>query len=168
MSFQIRKKAYESADLDVTSFMNLMIVLVPVLLLTMTFTQVTVLDIKLPELTGGDSQSGESQSQLEVEITKTGFNVYYPQNTLLKAIPLKTSEQGESYDYRYLSLVLQEIKSQISDKQDILILSEASIDYQSLVLTMDTVKSYQTTVVASLVEVELFPNISLGDASARK
>jgi hypothetical protein len=28
---------------------------------------------------------------------------------------------------------------------------------------MDTVKSYQTVVVASVAEVELFPQISLGD-----
>ncbi len=168
MSFQIRQKEYESAELDVTSFMNLMIVLVPVLLLTMTFTQVTVLDIKLPELTGGENSSAESQSQLEVEITDAGFNVYYPQNTLLRDIPINTTEEGQSYDYRQLSLVLQEIKSQLNEKQDILILSAPNIDYQSLVLTMDTVKSYQTTVVASLVEIELFPNISLGDASVKR
>ena len=42
------KKAKKDADLDITSFMNLMIVLVPVLLLNMVFTQTMVLDIKLP------------------------------------------------------------------------------------------------------------------------
>lgn len=168
MSFQIRNKTFEPVELDVTSFMNLMIVLVPVLLLTMTFTQVTVLDIKLPELAGGYSSSGESQPQLEVEITDAGFKVFYPQNTMLSEIPVIETEEGVSYDYGKLSLVLQEVKSQITDVQDILILSAPNTDYQSLVLTMDTVKSYKTTVVASLVEIELFPNISLGDASVKK
>jgi hypothetical protein len=63
-----------------------------------------------------------------------------------------------------LSLVLQEIKKREQDKTDVLLLSEADVDYQSLVSTMDTVRVFRTTVAASAVEVDLFPDISLGDA----
>ena len=42
------KKIREEAELNVTSFMNLMIVLVPVLLLNMVFSQLSVLDLRLP------------------------------------------------------------------------------------------------------------------------
>ena len=38
------------AELDITSFMNLMIILVPVLLMTMVFSHVTALSLKLPDL----------------------------------------------------------------------------------------------------------------------
>lgn len=164
MSSKREYQGTDEADIDVTAFMNLMIVLVPVLLLSMTFTQITVLDITLPELTGSDSVSAEAQSQLEVEINDDGFKVYYPTDVMIQDIPANQGEQGLEHNYRQLSLVLQEVKKQMQDKQDILILSSPKVEYQTLVQTMDAVKSYKTTLAASLVEVELFPNISLGDA----
>ncbi len=186
MNFKYKHKVESDADIDVTSFMNLMIVLVPVLLLSMTFTQTTVIEVKLPELTGGEFETDDPQSKLEVEISETGFRVFYPENTLIQNIPLlqasadtiaadvdATDENGEldavpkttrSYDYRQLSFVLQAIKQQVSEKRDILLRSELDIDYQYIIGTMDTLKSYRTVVVASVVEIELFPEISLDDS----
>ncbi len=186
MNFKYKHKVESDADIDVTSFMNLMIVLVPVLLLSMTFTQTTVLEVKLPELTGGEFQTDDPQSKLEVEISETGFRVFYPENTLIQDIPLlqvaedsatlssvDTDEKGELtsvpeatriYDYRQLSYVLQAIKLQVSEKRDVLLRSELDIDYQYIIGTMDTLKSYRTVVVASVVEIELFPEISLDDS----
>ena len=45
----------EAAELDVTPFMNLMIVLVPVLLLSMVFTHTTVIDLNFPS---GENAAG--------------------------------------------------------------------------------------------------------------
>ena len=164
MASKYQQRHTDDADIDVTAFMNLMIVLVPVLLLSMTFTQITVLDISLPELTGGSQVSSAEQSQLEVEINPDGFKVYYPTNTLIQEIPAGQLDAGIEHDYLRLSQVLQEVKKQLQDKTDILILSRPDVDYQTLIQTMDAAKSYQTVVAANLVEVELFPNISLGDA----
>ena len=152
------------AEVDVTSFMNLMVVLVPVLLITLTFTQVSVLDLHLPELTGGAGVSEDSQSQLVVKIHQNGFKVYYPENTLIQDVPLIEDGEETIHDYRRLSLVMQSVKEQLSDKRNILLLAEPNVDYQNLVSTMDTVKSYKAVLAASVVEVELFPEISLGDA----
>lgn len=167
MSLKREYKGTDDAEIDVTAFMNLMIVLVPVLLLSMTFTQITVMDITLPELTGGSSVSGATQSQLEVEINLDGFKLYYPTNVLIQDIPAVQGEAGLGHDYRQLSRVLQEVKGQLKDKADILLLTDPSVDYQTLIQTMDTVKSYKTVIAASLVEVELFPEISLGDAGTK-
>lgn len=164
MNFNYKYKGTDIAELDVTSFMNLMIVLVPVLLITLTFTQTAVLDIHLPELTGGVTNSQQSQSQLVVKIQNDGFRVYYPDDVLVQEVPLLETEDGVEHDYRQLSKVMQEVKSQLSDTRRILLLSEPAIGYQSLVSTMDAVRSYKTVLVASVVEVELFPEISLGDA----
>jgi len=168
MNFKFTYKGADDAELDVTSFMNLMIVLVPVLLLSMTFTQVTVLDIKLPELTGGIYNSEESQSQLEVVVSDAGFKLVYPTDVVLKEIPLitetlETGEQVQSYDYKTLSILLQAIKKQLPEKRDAVVKSQAGVSYQNLISTMQTVKSYKTVVAASVVEVELFPELSLGD-----
>ena len=164
MDFKFRPASSDAVELDVTSFMNLMIVLVPVLLITLTFTQVSVLDIHLPELTGGASVSGDSQSQLSVKIQEDGFKVYYPDDVLIQEVPLLETEEGPSLNYRQLSLVMQEVKNQLEEHRQILLLLEPDVDYQSLISTMDAVKSVRTVIVADVVEVELFPEISLGEA----
>jgi biopolymer transport protein ExbD len=161
MSFKIKRQATDEADIDVTSFMNLMIVLVPVLLMSMTFTKITVMEINLPELSGGSSANDLTQSQLEVVVRKDGMEIYFPAGTLQKKISLL---EDKTQDFTTLSLVLRSIKDKVSDKKDAVILSSKDLEYQTLIATMDTVKSYQTVVAASLAEVELFPEISLGDA----
>lgn len=164
MNLKFQYKSTDEAELEITSFMSLMIVLVPVLLLSMTFTQITVLDVKLPELTGGPAVSQTEQSQLEIRIAEDGFKVFYPENVLVKEIPLEETEEGNAYDYVQLSQVMQEVKRQLPEKRDVLVLSDPNVDYQNLVFTMDAVKSYKTVVATSVVEIELFPEISLGDA----
>ena len=169
MSFKYRYRPTDEAELDVTSFLNLMIVLVPVLLLSLTFAQITVLEIRLPELTGGSGVSPDSQTNLEVVLADEGIKVFYPNNrSLVKDIPLVTQEDGNaSYDFATLSLVMQALKKDaaLQEKREVLLLSAAEVAYQDLVSAMDAIKSYKTVVVTSPVEIELFPEISLGDAS---
>lgn len=173
MNFGYQPKRTDAAELDVTSFMNLMVVLVPVLLIMLNFAQVSVIDIQLPELTGGSAQSAEGQSQLVVKIDDEGHRVYYPEGTLIQSIPLRerTAEErdldpqggAQVHDQRQLSLVLREVKKQLDDHNSITVLSLPTTDYQTLVSTMDAVRSYETVVAASVVEIELFPRISLGE-----
>lgn len=164
MAFHIKHRQIDDAELDITSFMNLMIVLVPVLLLSLTFTQVTVHDISLPELTGGAANSTNNQSQLEVVVSQQGFEVFYPSGTSIQAIPVLDLSDGQAMDYTQLSQVMQAVKEQLTDKRDIVVRLAGDVSYQTLVGTMDAVKSYKTTLAASVVEVELFPEISLGDS----
>jgi len=165
MSFKIKRLETDAAEIDVTSFMNLMIVLVPVLLMSMTFTKITVMEINLPELSGGSGSTSLDQSQLEVVVRDSGMAVYFPAGSLVKDIP--KTEAGQ-YDFDTLSLVLRELKKKVSDKRDALIMVGKDLEYQTLINTMDTVKSYQTVIAADLAEVELFPEISLGDVTDKK
>ncbi|HEY7772999.1 MAG TPA: biopolymer transporter ExbD [Marinagarivorans sp.] len=162
---RIRRRAKEEADLDITSFMNLMIILVPVLLMSMVFSHITVLDLKLPDLAPNSANDDPQQNEaLEVVIHPDKLVVNYPAGAPLKTVAQKDGE----HDYEMLSTVLQEIKRQLAEKgkekRDIFILSQKNTDYQTIVSTMDTVRSYEAVVVASVVDAELFPEISLGDA----
>jgi len=164
----VKRRDLDEGDLDITPFMNLMIVLVPVLLMSMVFSQIKILRLNLPDLTGSVTQSMEKNRQLEVVLRKSSLEVYFPSGVLVKVIEPRDSEDGEKLDYQTLSLVLQEIKKQFTDKSDVLLLSEADVSYQSLVSTMDTVRGYTTVIATSAVEVELFPEISLGDAPPKR
>lgn len=163
---RIKRRSREEADLDITSFMNLMIILVPVLLMSMVFSHISVLDLKLPDL-AADNASAEDDPKnkmLELVILPESLVVNYPAGTPLRTIPNKDG----AYDFDFLSDVLQETKRLLAnqgvEKRDIFILSQPDTDYQTIVKAMDTVRSYRTVQVASVVEAELFPEISLGDA----
>ncbi|PLW68064.1 ExbD/TolR family protein [Pseudohalioglobus lutimaris] len=160
---KFRRSRPEEAELDITAFMNLMIVLVPILLLGMVFSRITVVDVVLPEAAGGEPD--QPPKQLELVIRAEGMRVDYPAGILLKAIPL--NEDGDQ-DFALLSLVLQEVKRQLVEqgieKRDITLLPEPQVDYQTIVSAMDTVRSFKALVAASMVDAALFPDISFGQA----
>ncbi|NQZ22542.1 MAG: biopolymer transporter ExbD [Colwellia sp.] len=160
-----RRANNQDAELDITSFMNLMIVLVPVLLLSLVFSHVRILNLQLPVL--AEAELAEDQKELkvlELVITKEHLELNYPAGILLKRF--EVTEQG--YDFAALSIYLQDLKLTFQqntiDKNDIVILLEPAVDYQTIVSAMDTVRSFKAVVAASLVDAELFPLISLGDA----
>ena len=159
-----RRSQYTEAELDITAFMNLMIVLVPVLLLSFVFSQITAIDINLPEA-GGANADDASEDQVELVIRRDFMRVDYPRGIKLKQIP--QTEDGEQ-DFALLSLVLQEVKRRLRERgietRAISILSEEDIDYQTIVTAMDTVRSFEAVVAASVVDAALFPEISFGDA----
>lgn len=167
-----RRLKKQEADLDITSFMNLMIILVPVLLMSMVFSHVSVLDLKLPDLADSSQpqENNEENDSIELVILPDEFIINYPAGVPLKRMPKNLNEETgtQMYDYKLLSDVLQELKRQLrergKDKREILILSQADTDYQTLVKAMDTVRSFKAVQVASVVDAELFPVISLGEA----
>src|SRR5690606_19512786 len=96
-----RRHQREEADLDITSFMNLMIILVPVLLISMVLARTTVLDLKLPDLADPDKPlEQEPPKQLELVIRADYFDVNYPAGMRLKRV-VKNAD-GE-YDYPLLA-----------------------------------------------------------------
>lgn len=168
---KIRRRRHRrdvDAELDITAFMNLMIVLVPILLMGMVFSRITVVDVVLPPLAAGDLSDADKQV-LELVIREDGMRVDYPRGVLLKRIPMSA---GGEQDFELLSLVLQEVKRQLVEQgieqQAITILSEPGVEYQTIVHAMDTVRSFKALVAASVVDAALFPQISFGDAPQRE
>ncbi|MGK0442823.1 MAG: biopolymer transport protein ExbD [Pseudohongiellaceae bacterium] len=165
---KFRRAKQADADLDITAFMNLMIVLVPVLLLGMVFSQITVVDVKLPDAALNDTPDNQKSHQVELVIHKEELLVNYPQGVPVKTILV--DEAGE-HNFELLSLTLQEVKRQLREKgiekKNITILSEPDTHYQTIIFAMDTVRSYQAVVAASVVNAALFPDISFGDAPQR-
>jgi biopolymer transport protein ExbD len=153
-------------ELDITSFMNLMIILVPVLLMSMVFSHTTVLDLQLPDLMSvtDDTTPPAQAMQLEVLVYPHYMQVNYPAGVMVKAIP----DQAGVADYPLLAGVLKEVKqrlvNQAIDKRNVRLLLAPGVDYQMLVATMDAVTSYTAVVGVDVVQAELFPDIALGDA----
>lgn len=153
------RKLHVEPELDITAFMNLMIVLVPVLLLGMVFSQTSILDLNFSA--GSEDLDVELENlQIQVVVREQALIVADSKGGLIKRID--NVESG--YQFDELRLVLKQLKARLPEKKDISILAEKNTSYQTLVTAMDTVRSYPAVVAASLVEAELFPDISIGDA----
>lgn len=160
-----RVRIPESVELDITAFMNLMVILVPFLLITTVFTHLTVLDINLPTTSQASSSSSKKKTfEINVIISKKYFVVTDNNNRIIKKI--KTFKTGGHF--KILNNVLKQIKVRYPEKTNITILSQQNSKYDTLVNTMDAVRIFNAVEDGEVVQVELFPDISIGDAPKSK
>jgi len=159
MARRKHKRLVQQADLDITAFMNLMIVLVPVLLLSMVFAQTSVLNLNFPAVDESKLNLDED-SQLQLIIRHEGLRLADSKNGLIRSL----DKINGVYNFEALSKILQQLKRRSPEKTDIALLLEENIDYQTIVTAMDVTRSYETVVATSVVNAELFPDISIGDA----
>ncbi len=153
-------------ELDITSFMNLMVILIPFLLLEAVFTQQAVLQVLMPN---GDGAAADDTKKpplvLEVMVYKDKFLVADRQTGPLKTISLNT--KGE-FDYKALNDYLRTIKTQYPLITEASILLEQDTAYEKLIHTMDAVRIVVSTETGIEAKYALFPDISIGDAPAEE
>lgn len=156
------RRLHKVADLDITAFMNLMIVLVPVLLLNMVFAHARVLELNFPEMDAAAAGSEEEPLQLQVIILDDKLVIADNRGGIIKQLPQKDAQ----HDFQLLGDVMKDIKARLPDKKDITVMARKDTSYQTLISVMDTVRSYPAVVAGSLVNAELFPEVSIADAPA--
>jgi biopolymer transport protein ExbD len=157
----IRHK-HPAAELNITAFMNLMVVLVPFLLMTAVFSHITILDINLPPPgSGQDKKVKNPPFELRVTIRKNALILSDNKGGLIKRMPIRK----EGHNYALLKETLKQVKARFPDKTNITILSEPNTPYNDMIQVMDSSRSYQALVDGEIVLAELFPDISIGDAA---
>lgn len=158
---RIRKsRLTDVAELNITTFMNLMVILVPFLLITAVFSRMTVLNVNLPTLDKAQQQS-EEKLDLDLEVSVSE-----------EIITLRDRNIGNIYEpirindnnWQPLVNVLLEIKTRYPDEKDVLITFTDSTSYKMIISIMDNIKTTQLIQSGQLVDIELFPNISIGDS----
>ncbi len=154
-----RQKHTEAAELDITPFMNLMIVLVPVLLLSMVFTHTTVIELNFPAGDAAASEFDADAVHLEIAVYENRLVVADGRGGVIKTLPRVAGE----HNFAELSLVMQELKRRMPEKEEITVLLQDDTNYQTLVSVMDKIRSYPVVQGLDVVQAELFPVISLGD-----
>ena len=151
----------DPTEINITAFMNLMVILVPFLLITAVFSRITILELNLPA--AGTSQADNEQLfQLEIIVRANSIEVGDRNGGLIKRIP--TGETG--HDYRQLSELLQQVKARFPEKLDATLLLEADIAYDTVVQVMDSIRVTQVVQAGTVQLAELFPEIAIGDAPA--
>jgi biopolymer transport protein ExbD len=159
---RVRRLHKRPAALEVTAFINLIVVLVPFLLSTAVFSRLAVLDLTLPAQSSGVEKL-KGDLQLEIVIRPEGLNVGDRIGGQIQWIANK--EAG--YDYQALSQLMLELKARFPDKTDASILAEPGTPYDVLVGVMDAVRETKVAQGANVAHADLFPDISIGDAPIR-
>jgi biopolymer transport protein ExbD len=176
-----RRTPKEAPELNITTFLNLMVVLVPFLLITAVFSRITILELSLP--TGeGSSNTTKQELSIEVIVREQGLEIGNGKQVLARFpllkeedVQLAVDEEGNKdisklYDLKLLSEYLVKIKGKYPDKTDAVVLMEPDIEYRVLISVMDAVRS---TFIRQhgdegeadiLQQVALFPDIAIGDA----
>lgn len=155
-----RRISEETVELDVTTFMNLMVILIPFLLISAVFSRMTVLELNLPALDAIAKQEDSIKLQLELHIREHSFDIRDANLGLIKSF----ARTADDTNWKAFTDVLVEIKSRFPEEKNITLLLERSTDYKTLISVMDRVRSADIVQFISVETVELFPNISIGDA----
>ena len=157
-----RHRNTETAELNITAFMNLMVILVPFLLITAVFSRLTVLELNLPGSSTETVDPQEQTFQLEIIVRQDKIEVGDRNQGLLGIYP--NTDTG--YDYTALAEKLSQLKERYPTKTDASILLEQDISYDTIVQVMDTVRVMQAVdeEEGRIDRTDLFPDISIGDA----
>ena len=158
-----RYKRYEKEppELNITTFLNLMVVLVPFLLITAVFSRITILELNLPTGAGDASKIEKPKTSVEVIVREKGLEIGNG-----KSILVRFPKVDDEYDVKTMSEYLLMIKTKYMSLKEATVLMEPDIEYRNLVQIMDAVR------IAEVIqgddpepqEIELFPNIAIGDA----
>lgn len=140
----------DQEELNLTPFMDVLVVLIPALLSMAVFTQISVISFSLPpamevEEAGTEDKKDEQVLDISIAVTETGFTLV---GTGQVMPPILKTSDGK-YDLAALDKVLRAIKMQYPRQEDLVLLMEPGILYQDIVDVMDLCRDAQ------------FPNIGI-------
>jgi biopolymer transport protein ExbD len=156
-----RRRTRDPSELDMTTFLNLMVVLVPFLLITAVFSRITIVELSLPSSAGGGKPK-EAVFRVEVIVREQGLELTNG-NAVIATIP----KVDDEYDLDTLSELVMSLKHDHPDTNDASVLLEPQIAYDHLIEVMDAVRSAELSPEdgeGEITRVALFTDIAVGDA----
>lgn len=155
-----KRRREETPTLDVTTFLNLMVVLIPFLLISAVFSRVTIMELSVPT-SAAESALSTPNFAIEVIVREAGLEIANG-SSVEATIPKKNGQ----YDMQMLYEMLKRLKAMYPEKEDATVLMEPDIEYDYLIQIMDAVRGAEVHEEGSeeVKKMILFPNISIGDA----
>ncbi|MFT5444798.1 MAG: biopolymer transport protein ExbD [Myxococcota bacterium] len=144
-----------------TTFLNLMVVLVPFLLITAVFSRITIIELSLPTTEGG-AASVEPQYRVEVVVRENGLEILDTSGKIAM-LPMVDGR----YDFAALQQHVIALKQDHPDGDDASVLLEPEIEYDHLIQVMDTLRSAELPAESTdepPVRLALFSDVAIGDA----
>src|SRR5262245_59147443 len=135
---RVRRLRKEVAALEVTAFINLIVVLVPFLLSTAVFTRLAVMDLTLPAQSNNKlTQLKCTHLKIDIVIRPESLEVGDRIGGLIQRIEKKDCQ----HDVKALNTLMQTIKQNFPETRTATVLSEPNTSYEVLVHVMDAVRA---------------------------
>ncbi len=154
-----RLRQQEVVELNVTAFMNLMVVLVPFLLMMAVFSRITIHELSVPNEAASD---GVVEEELQLEVAVHADRLVLSERSGGHLVSLSRNEKG--HDLSGLRDWLIDVKARNPEVDHATILVAADVRYEDLVQVMDQVRLDTTSGPSPAQPRMLFPDIALGDA----
>jgi biopolymer transport protein ExbD len=163
-SYQSRKlerHARKPAELLLVPMIDIFTVLVTFLLMTAVFSRTVILQLNLPAAQA-EFKEPPPGLVLEVMVRQDLLQVSDRNTGPLATIP----DTPKGHDYDTLTDYLKRVKAKFPEKTEATILLEPDTPYDQVVQVMDHVRVFEQGSGAEIIQAELFPDISMGDAPA--
>jgi biopolymer transport protein ExbD len=158
---KLMRRQRKPGELLLVPMIDIFTVLVTFLLMTAVFSRTVILELKLPSM---NAEQKEIPNELVLEVLLRKDMIQVADRTTGPLATFVRSGPNVPYDLAGVSEYLQRVKAKFPEKTDVTVLLEAEIPYDTLVQVMDTVRVVEQRQDGQLVQAELFPAVSLGDA----
>lgn len=149
-----KKRIEEAEDVNLVPIMNLVTILIPFLLMAVQFVSLAVIDSTLPALGEPIPQdpTDEKPLGLNVAVTDEGYMVSGTSDLLQGeeggegpagvTIPCEVAgcPNPESYNIRELRNLLNDVKDEYENEENVILVPQSQISYEVLVITMDATR----------------------------
>jgi biopolymer transport protein ExbD len=159
-----RRLKKTAAHLEITAFINLIVVLVPFLLSVAVFTHLSVIDLSLPAQSNEQVQKLDPNKPLKLEVIVRAKYVEVNDKHGGRIIDPPIPNLASGPDTKTISAAMQQIKLKFPQHDDASVLAEGEVPYDALVQVMDAVRAGHQVQGAKVVSTDYFPQISVGDA----
>ncbi len=153
-----RLRHTEPAEMNITAFMNLMVILVPFLLITAVFSRLAILELDLPS---PNSEPSEEEPKQKITVTvREDFIIVGDKDGDIR----KIEKVAGTYNLQALTDLMVLMKNKIPQETSATVLLEPDINYDTVIQVMDAVRIAKAEHTGDTKDRELFPAIALGDA----
>ncbi len=160
----LKRKHPESEELELTTLLNILVVLVSFLLLSAVFSQTTIQELNMPPQAGGTVEVNKAAPPVVIEVMVRKDSLEIGDG---KDITDRLPKVDGKYDTAMLSRKLKLLKDRDPGKRDVILLMEPEIDYATMIGVMDALKFVEVRgprEESKPLRITLFPNVTVGDA----
>ena len=161
------RRRHSEAELNITSFVDVLSVLLFFLLSVATMSKLGTHDVNLPQQTDEFTKESELEvKNLSVSLAKGGLKLrgmLTPQGKEPELLSVEIPVVGDSFDFQKLREELLRLKSNYKTDDAIIMLVADDVPFDSIVKVMDTVREQVEFADGKRNITNLFPQISLSD-----
>ena len=143
----MRRSSNSSSELDLVPVMNMVAILIPFLLFSAQFVELSVVENTLPGMVDAAPQGPEEPLALRVKITEEGYEVAASASALPDPVEIGCvggwCRSATMWNTDELAEVLVDLKAAYPDEQTMIVEPGSDVPYEVLISTMDAARAHE-------------------------